>query len=807
MSSIGAALLLLVCLGEPEADAGTVNLVNRGKPAAVIVLSDSPSTAARAAAVQLQHWIRAVSGAELPIVAPSDRRAASSPRVVVGASRLAASLGVDAAGLGPEGIRLRTVGSDLVLLGVDQKTLPDGEQVELNGTFYAAMTFVEQHLGVRWLWPGELGTVVPHSPNVNVPAIDLSFTPHLKMRKYRNRNVWSGEGRGASHWALQDGQQDPGERMSREANLWLLRHKLQAGGKMPPGTEGSGVAGLAPGGSISLNYGHAFSDWYERYGRQHPDWFALQPNGSRVQPGETSRSQFCVANEGLIAELIRHGREYLDANPGAGSYNVCPNDGGAAKFCCCERCTALDVPDTGTTGRYMWLFNRVAEELADTHPDRYVCSYAYSSYKTAFPGLRMHDNVVLGMVMFGADSWLCDPAREISRAQWQGWSGVVRHRFLRPNISSKGGGLPLLYPHRMAEDLKPIFRDDVLGVDFDSLGHHWATEGLNYYVLVKLIWDADVDVDALVDDYCRSGFGAAAPAVCRYFARLEELTSQVAKAVPLEEQRTLTWPWRLAQVREVYSADTLADLAGMLAEAGRLAQADSAEVQNRVQFLREGLRFAELVMSLDKRGVEPARARQQFCRDHRFSWVVTAAYKGGGLPAVRTSAVEELLPETRPDIHDIPILWKTPRTDHDVAAIGYRLIDGRHVFVFRMADSDMAVEASFNVYLDADNDRSTGREGIGNDYYLSPAKGLASYYGTDRRPAAIPLDVCYWHGRTVIVEVRQERFAGTPLAGKFALFVSTNQRKTPRLELDTTATPVELYSPAAEDNQPPSRQD
>ncbi|NLS92340.1 MAG: hypothetical protein GXX96_09270, partial [Planctomycetaceae bacterium] len=90
MSSIGAALLLLVCLGEPEADAGTMSLVNRGKPAAVIVLSETPSTAARAAAVQLQYWIRAVSGAELPIVGPSDRRAASSPRVVVGASRLAA---------------------------------------------------------------------------------------------------------------------------------------------------------------------------------------------------------------------------------------------------------------------------------------------------------------------------------------------------------------------------------------------------------------------------------------------------------------------------------------------------------------------------------------------------------------------------------------------------------------------------------------------------------------------------------------------------------------------------------------------
>lgn len=89
----------------------------------------------------------------------------------------------------------------------------------------------------------------------------------------------------------------------------------------------------------------------------------------------------------------------------------------------------------------------------------------------------------------------------------------------------------------------------------------------------------------------------------------------------------------------------------------------------------------------------------------------------------------------------------------------------------------------------------------------SPAKGLAGYYGKDHRSASIPLDACCWHGRTVIVAVRQERFTGTPLAGKFALFVSTNQRKTPRLELDTAATPVEFYSPAADQEHPLSRQD
>lgn len=790
MQVIVVTLSAWACLVSSALAAGDVALVERGRGACVIVLDDPTTAAAGAAAGQIQHWIKAVSDAKISIVGPSDPRAAAAGRIVVGAGKLAGSLGVDTRGLGPEGIRVRTVNRDLVLLGVDRYRLPNGTSVDLDGTFYAAMTFVERCLGVRWLWPGELGTVVPRMTTVVVPPIDLSFTPPLRMRKYRSRNCW---GAGGSTWPGMPTGENRGERMNRQAKLWLLRHRLQAGGDMPE-DERAALSGLAPGGSLALNYGHAFRDWYGRYGKEHPEWFALQPNGSRLQPGTSSRSQFCVTNEGLIAELVRCGREYLDSHPEAGSYNICPNDGGAAKFCGCEKCKALDVPGTGTTGRYAWHFNRVAQGIAATHPDRYVCSYAYSSYRTGYPGLRMHDNVVLGMVMYGASAWLCDAARQESHAQWRSWDSVVRQRFLRPNVSAKGGGLPLLYPHKMAEDLKPIFRGPLVGVDFASVGHHWANEGLNYYVLAKLIWDPESDVDAVIDDYCRSGFGAAAPAVRRYFRRLEDLTAALAKAVPLEESRSLIWPWRLPQCKQVYSPPILAELVGILAEARGLADSDAA--RRRVDFLREGLGFAELATNLDRRAAAALRARRNYVRDHRFSWAVTSSYKGGGLAALGPSGIDELPPAVLPRLAGFPLFWKNIRPDQDIAAVGYKLLDGMHVFLFLMGDRDRAADGALHVYLDADGDRGTGREKIGNDYYLLPGKRSATYYGKDRQTSSMPIDACYYHDRAVIVGVQAERFAGTPLERKFSMTISTAGGKT-RAELDATAAPLELYSPSA----------
>ena len=52
-----------------------------------------------------------------------------------------------------------------------------------------------------------------------------------------------------------------------------------------------------------------------------------------------------------------------------------------------------------------------------------------------------------------------------------------------------------------------LSRHGMVGTDFDACLHNWATHGLNYYVLAKLLWNPDADVDALIDEYCRSGFG------------------------------------------------------------------------------------------------------------------------------------------------------------------------------------------------------------------------------------------------------------------------------------------------------------
>ena len=95
--------------------------------------------------------------------------------VLVGDSTLAAGLGLDSADFGLEEILVAVRDNSLVILGDDEK--PAGG--ELRGTLWAASVFLEEVLGVRWLWPGELGRVVPTQPTISV-LFDLG--PHARDR-------------------------------------------------------------------------------------------------------------------------------------------------------------------------------------------------------------------------------------------------------------------------------------------------------------------------------------------------------------------------------------------------------------------------------------------------------------------------------------------------------------------------------------------------------------------------------------------------------------------------------------------------
>lgn len=618
-------------------------LASDGLAHAVLVIPASPSRVERRAATLLQSTLEKIAGVELPVVWEEEIEQTEGPDGVwlqdeegrkwryaiwIGNTEAARSAGVHAEDLLPEGYRMKSDGHFLYLSGND--ITPSGRRV--SGTYHGALALLENYFGVRWLWPGELGTIIPKSPRLILPALHEKDEPVLEQREIRS-GTGIGE-RAEVGLKLLGGTEQEYEtyrEFLRQRRAWYHRQRCGA--------------------RVDLHYRHAYDHWYEEYGEEHPEWFALQPNGSRVQTSD--RPRLCKSNPEVAAQKAREVIDAYKKNPNLDSVSISPNDGsGWDHFCMCIECRKLD-PESGRIGNRMFsidgqrfyeqypsfsdrvatFYNRIAEEVVKELPDARLGAYAYSAYRDAPLGVTMHPSIIIGFVGLG---YLNEQQRLEDLERWNGWSRSATQLFLRPNLLHDGNALPVIYFTRLAEDLRHCYQTGMQVADFDSLSGHWSMIGLNYYVLAKLLWDPAADEQAIVRDYCEAGFGRAADKVEEYFRLLEEATTLVAfrqthqpegdlreaeqdrpgentvsdNNNPLSELETAYY--------NVFTGEFISRLRGVLAEA-REAAGDEV-VQARIDFLENGLDYAELYREA-RLSPRASPARQALLDWHRKMFV------------------------------------------------------------------------------------------------------------------------------------------------------------------------------------------
>ncbi len=593
-------LLLPALMGSAIA-APELTLVEARQPKAMIVLAAAPSAAATAGARLMADLVFQMSGAKLQIIHETDLKGAqivegrvvAGPQgsantfILIGESALAKQLGASGEGLGPGGILLRTLPNALVLLGPDASTPADPW-----GTRYAVTTLLDETLGCRYLWPGETGLVVPHRDTVKVRAIDRRFAPIIVERKIRSNEY--------------------GERI--QVGLDRLQMNKEAWDRARRITTPDWFAWQRMGGTLGFQAGDGSiippAAW-DRFQKEHPEWFAMQADGSREQaPGEP-RPRLCKSNTQLIDAIVEEKLKELRENPGQRCVSLNTHDGGRTGFCLCPACKALDAPEGRPTeiwtynhqskktewmpyvslsDRMFWFNNQIAERVATAYPNVLFCGSAYSCYTAPPLHIKLHPHVVL---RYAGMDYNSDTARQEGLEEWDGWVKAASMVQFRPNLLLAGRreGVPAIFVHKLAQDIRHMAERGLVGTDFDACMHNWATQGVTYYVLAKLLWNPNLDVDAEIEAWCRAGFGDGWKAIENYLARLEQLMNQTAAVThtpgPDTPGGSITIP---------YTPAVLAELRGFLDAADRATMEDTA-ARRRIAFLRRGLDFTELQAS------------------------------------------------------------------------------------------------------------------------------------------------------------------------------------------------------------------
>ncbi|MCA1809641.1 MAG: DUF4838 domain-containing protein [Lentisphaerae bacterium] len=439
----------------------------------------------------------------------------------------------------------------------------DGVQQEY-GTVNAVYTFLQDFLGVRWFWPGELGTDFVKQDTIALAPQVYRYHPPIRYRSGLIR-LSSLDGRGHS-------------------KTWTRRQRLQLD-------------------SLQCHGGHVFSGWWDRFHEDHPEYFALQPNGTR-RWSSARTTKLCKSNPAVWDQWLRDVEESLERNPNQVAFGAGANDGGHGGYCICENCRAWDDPD-GTLVRLYWeglaqeypalsdrqvtFANHLARLLKKRYPDKdyFVIMQAYGASRPPPVSAKLDDNVIVNAV-FNFHNRQADGDYN-HRELFLKWAKFAPHISWRPNLGHgaelQRGMLNIGITNAIA-DMRLAAENGVIGLFFDTITEHWATQGPYYYILGQMAWNPHADGQAIMDDYYQRAFGKAAQEMQAYW----EMIEMVAQSILFEG----------VDLKQAWDVDFFQRARDYLARAEATVAAEPEIYRERIRFVGLGLDYTELLLEAER---------------------------------------------------------------------------------------------------------------------------------------------------------------------------------------------------------------
>ncbi|MBI1734549.1 MAG: DUF4838 domain-containing protein [Candidatus Rokubacteria bacterium] len=494
MRPLVLALAILV-LSAVAGRADAIVLVRDGRPAATIVIRDAAFRAAPAvparnvagdpdakiklAALELQRYVRRISGAELAIA--SDAQPVTGAAVLVGPSRRTEAFGVAI----PDGLTPERVEEGFVIVARGDTLLLAGNDAgPYYGSYYAVADFLHR-LGVRWYMPGAFGEIVPARATIALDDVEARERPSFRLRTW-----WS-------HMSPE---------MEADELVWKLRNKMQiAEDQILAIPRDSSLRAFLPADLLATR----------------PDYFARRADGT-VDPHFPNLSS---------AEAARVVAQRLKAAIGTrSSIGFAPDDGTPAdhrpeSLALSQRFTDLlgrdGVPaDRSISEEWFAFVNRVAAEVAKDHPRVIVTTNGYANRHLPPEGLSLHPSL---SVMFAA-IW-ADTIKPLDAPN--SWHGAVQARLIRrwtelnrrvwiygyTSTMLVSALTPVPTVRRVARMMRELRDRGVVGF-LDETRQAYMEHGIpTYYLRARLEWNADLDVGATLEEFYRLWYGpAAAPA-------------------------------------------------------------------------------------------------------------------------------------------------------------------------------------------------------------------------------------------------------------------------------------------------------
>ncbi len=464
--------------GRAGADSHPMPLFENGRSAWVIAVPDAPSKYMSYAASELAGTIEKISGVKLLTVKDSE-----APKLNV--------------------VKLASDGRDDLYDEFFVKMQPGVIELKGNtprGTLFAVYAFLREKLGARWYWPGESGEFLPKLSQYKVSAWQKKWRPFFDLREMSICSIW--------------------RHRHADTERWFPKVFLNCGIQTPEIREEIDYVRRTSGHHVSLPL--AMSE-REKIFAEHPEWFSLL-NGKRDIKGIAG----CWSNEGFysytVSNLVKRIRDNKAVLANFFVADIVPR-------CECESCTV----DPDKSARWWKYYAKLIEGIRKEIPGMRFAGLPYQEYRPV-PGIKVENLEHVDYCQYNRCYYhgLDDPKCEMnarSMKEFRAWEkqaplGLYGYEF---DVVNQAMYLPMW---NVFEDEMRIFKAMRLkrvkteySVNLNRLAGKnplprsrvgQLASRLAYYAWAMSAFDPDIEMDELLDDFCRRVYGNGAEAMKSY---------------------------------------------------------------------------------------------------------------------------------------------------------------------------------------------------------------------------------------------------------------------------------------------------
>lgn len=466
-------------------------LFKDGKTSYSIVVSPRASSSENLAAKELGDYLKKISKAEFPVVRSDGIPAKNA--LVIGTADTFPSLKSWVPNVAPEeqdSLRVVARDGNIYFLGNNNRS-----------ALYAVYAFLEEMFGVRWLYMGEAGEVVPErTAFVFDGKLDIRQTSRFRYRGFHVVSTFYHD----------------------EMELWMARNRLN----MIYSNPANGKQWIADWNRKRAARGfhimfanHNIAIYDKKVFAEQPELFALV-NGKRIP------DQLCWSNPAVDKIMVERFVKAIQEQPEVEIINMFPADN--MNYCQCQECRKLPRKE-------LWfnMLKRLSAGIRKAYPDKKIASIAYQSYieapKTDLDGIDFIEYCMYDRCYVHRFDECQINQKVLKRLEaWKAKNvGIPVYGYEFDAFATR-----MYMPFgKMLEDQLNVFErlglcgsiPEVLAPDYKhrnpspsnrKSGEHSLFE---HYLYARLLWDGNSTFDSVADDYTRNAYDAAAPYIRQYY--------------------------------------------------------------------------------------------------------------------------------------------------------------------------------------------------------------------------------------------------------------------------------------------------